>query len=90
VLNGHEHNYERFASQNPSGVADPKGIREFVVGTGGASHSGFGAPIANSEVRDSTSFGVLKLTLHPGGYDWKFVPAAGSGTFTDSGSGACQ
>jgi chitodextrinase len=89
VLNGHEHNYERFAPQNPSAVADPKGIREFVVGTGGASHYSFDAPIANSEVRDNTSFGVLKLTLHPDSYDWQFVPVAGA-SFTDSGSTSCH
>ncbi len=89
VLNGHEHNYERFAPQNPSAVADPKGIREFVVGTGGASHYSFDAPIANSEVRDNTSFGVLKLTLHPDFYDWQFVPVAGA-SFTDSGSTSCH
>ncbi len=88
VLNGHDHDYERFAPQNPDGQADPKGIREFVVGTGGASHYSFGTPVANSEVRDATSFGVLKLTLHPGGYDWKFVPVAGA-SFTDAGSGTC-
>jgi acid phosphatase type 7 len=88
VLNGHDHNYERFAPQNPSGAADPKGIREFVVGTGGASHYNFGTTVANSEVRDNTSFGVLKLTLHPGGYDWQFVPVAGA-SFTDSGSASC-
>ena len=89
VLNGHEHNYERFAPQNPSAVADPKGIREFVVGTGGASHYSFDAPIANSEVRDNTTFGVLKLTLHPDFYDWQFVPVAGA-SFTDSGSTSCH
>jgi chitodextrinase len=89
VLNGHEHNYERFAPQNPSGVADPKGIREFVVGTGGVLGGySFGAPIANSEVRNNTTAGVLKLTLHPSGYDWQFVPVAGA-SFTDSGSGSC-
>ena len=48
VLNGHEHNYERFAPQLPNGVADPAGIREFVVGTGGADHYPFGTPLANS------------------------------------------
>ena len=90
VLNGHEHNYERFAPQNPSGQTDSKGIREFVVGTGGADEGSypFGTPVANSEVRKSTTHGVLKLTLHPGSYDWQFVPAAGS-SFTDSGSGSC-
>jgi hypothetical protein len=60
-----------------------------VVGTGGKSHYGFGAAIANSEVRNSTTFGVLKLTLHPTGYNWQFVPEAG-GTFTDTGSTACH
>jgi hypothetical protein len=89
VLNGHDHDYERFAPQNASGAADANGIREFVVGTGGASHYTFGAPIANSEVRNNTSYGVLKLTLHSGSYDWQFVPAAGA-SFTDSGSSACH
>ncbi|MBA2385108.1 MAG: metallophosphoesterase, partial [Actinobacteria bacterium] len=89
VLNGHDHYYERFALQDPSGTADSKGIRQFVVGTGGAGLGSFGAPIANSELRQNTTYGVLKLTLHTGGYDWSFVPA-GTGTFTDSGSGVCQ
>ena len=90
VLVGHEHNYERFAPQTPSGTTDPaRGIREFVVGTGGKSHYGFGAPIANSEVRNGDTFGVLKLTLHPGNYDWSFVPEAGA-TFTDTGSTSCH
>jgi hypothetical protein len=88
VMNGHEHNYERFAPQSPTGVADPNGIREFVAGTGGKGHYGFGTPIANSQVRNSTTFGVLKLTLHATSYDWQFVPEAGA-TFTDSGTAAC-
>jgi hypothetical protein len=89
VLSGHEHNYERFALQDPAGNADPRGIREFVVGTGGRSHYGFvSTPIANSEVEDAVTYGVLKLTLHATSYDWQFVPVAG-GTFTDSGSGTC-
>ncbi len=88
VLNGHVHNYERFARQNPAGMAAGDGIREFVVGTGGRSFYGFNAPIANSEVRNANTHGVLKLTLHPLSYDWQFVPVAGS-TFTDSGSASC-
>ena len=90
VLSGHVHNYERFALQDPTGVADPAhGIREFVVGTGGKSHYGFvSTPIANSEVQDGVTYGVLKLTLHPISYDWQFIPVAGS-TFTDTGTGAC-
>jgi hypothetical protein len=91
VLNGHAHNYERFAPQDPAGNADPAiGIREFVVGTGGASHAGTPTIFApNSEVFDRTTFGVLKLTLHATSYDWKFVPEAGK-TFTDSGTNACH
>jgi hypothetical protein len=85
VLGGHVHDYQRFAPQTASGVADPAcGIREFVVGTGGESHFG-GAPIANQEVKNDDTFGVLKLTLHPTSYDWQFIPEAGK-TFSDSGS----
>lgn len=88
VVNGHEHNYERFAEMNGSGLEVSQGLREIVVGTGGAGLYDFGTPLAASEVRDNTSFGVLKLTLRTTGYEWEFVPAANS-TFTDSGSGNC-
>jgi len=89
VLNSHDHTYERFAPQSPTGKADANGIREFVVGTGGSSHYAFNATQPNSEVRNSTAFGVLRLTLRAGGYDWRFVPEAGA-TFTDSGTGVCH
>jgi hypothetical protein len=91
VIGGHDHGYERFAPQDPSGKLDPqRGIREFVVGTGGKnSHRSFASPKPNSEVRQAHTFGVLKLTLHPTSYDWEFVPEAGK-TFTDSGSGTCH
>lgn len=89
VLAGHEHSYERFAPQDPNGNADAQGIREIVVGTGGRSHEMLGMPLANSEVRDWTSYGVIKLTLAPGKYTWEFIPAEG-GTFHDSGSGTCH
>jgi len=90
VLNGHDHDYERFAPQDPHGKADPKrGIREFVVGTGGKNHREFGLTRPNSEVRNNNAFGVLKLTLKPHGYDWKFLPEAGK-TFTDEGAGTCH
>jgi hypothetical protein len=89
VLNGHQHQYERFALQDPNGVADPvHGIREFVVGTGGAGLGGFNTIAPNSEVRNGSTWGVLKLTLHSTSYDWQFVPIAGQ-TFTDSGSASC-
>ena len=90
VLSGHSHNYERFAPQDANGMADPeRGIREFVVGTGGPTVHGFGTIQPNSEVRNSNTSGVLKLTLHPTRYDWEFVPVAGK-TFTDTGSGQCH
>ncbi|MBA2712131.1 MAG: metallophosphoesterase [Rubrobacteraceae bacterium] len=90
VLSGHDHDYERFAPQTSSGVADPaRGIREFVVGTGGRSHYTFGTIRANSQVRNSDTYGVLKLTLHPTSYEWQFVPEAGK-TISDSGSGSCH
>src|SRR6266511_755376 len=69
VLNGHEHNYERFAQMNATGATVSQGLREFVVGTGGASHYAFGSALSSSEVRNSSTFGVLKLTLHSSSYD---------------------
>ena len=90
VLTGHDHTYERFAPQNAQGQADPaNGIRAFVVGTGGANHTSFPVTAPNSEVRNSTTYGVLKLTLHSTSYDWEFVPVAGQ-SFTDAGSYACH
>jgi PKD repeat protein len=90
VVNANRKNYERFAPQNPNGGADPAfGIRQFIVGTGGASSTSFGAPIANSEVRIASTAGVLKLTLEATSYSWQFVPVAGK-TGTDSGTGTCH
>jgi hypothetical protein len=90
VINGHDHDYERFAPQDPDGKADPaRGIREFVVGTGGKSHRPFAKPLPTSELRNADTYGVLKLTLHPHGYDWEFIPEPGK-SFHDSGTGACQ
>jgi hypothetical protein len=90
IVGGHDHDYERFAPQTPLATPDPeRGIREFVAGTGGKGHRPFGPPHANSEVRNADTFGVLKLTLQAGTYDWQFVPEAGK-TFTDSGSGRCH
>jgi acid phosphatase type 7 len=90
VLSGHEHNYECFAPQDPDGKADPgRGIREFVVGTGGKSHYPIVDTIANSEVHNDDTFGVLELTLHPNSYDWRFVPVAGQ-KFTDSDNASCH
>jgi hypothetical protein len=91
VMSGHDHVYERFAPQTADGRADAAfGIRQFTVGTGGASLYRFRPQILpNSQARNATTFGVLKLTLHAGSYDWQFVPA-GAGTFTDSGTASCH
>lgn len=90
VLAGHDHNYERFAPQDPRGRLDPEyGIRTFVVGTGGAWLTGGGkSRRANSEVFHSGSWGVLKLSLFEDGYTWQFVPVDGQ-TFRDTGGAAC-
>jgi hypothetical protein len=75
VLSWHDHDYERFAAQTPNGERDPRrGLREFVVGSGGKELRPFSAVRANSEVRDSTSLGVLELTLGAGTYAWAFRP----------------
>ncbi len=91
VLAGHDHLYERFGPQRPDGTADQmRGIREFVVGTGGANHTSFTKTIfPNSEVRNDTTYGILELTLHPTSYTWRFVPEAGA-AFTDGGTGQCH
>ncbi len=90
VLAGHDHTYERFSRQTNTAVRDDRtGIREFIVGTGGSNHTSFVTTAANSEVRNATTFGVIKLTLHSDSYDWQFVPEAGA-TFTDMGSENCH
>ena len=90
VLNGHDHNYQRFAPQDPYGRADPEdGIREFVVGTGGRSNYQISQPISNTEVYNDDTYGVLELTLHPKRYEWEFVPVDGE-TFSDSGVARCH
>ena len=88
IINGHDHFYARFAPQTPDGVADSsRGLRQFVVGTGGAGLVGFTRAEPNVQVRLST-FGVLKLTLRSGAYDWQFIAANSS--LSDSGSDVCR
>ena len=89
ILTAHEHNYERFAPQSADGRADPAGIVQFVVGTGGKSLMRLGPPDDNSVARSDTTFGVLQMTLHPDSYDFSFKPVL-DGAFQDSGSKTCH
>jgi hypothetical protein len=90
VVAGHDHDYERFAPQTADGVADPaRGIREFVVGTGGRSLTPILIPHPNSERRYEDGYGVLRLLLDGQGYSWEFVPVA-AGVTVDSGTAACH
>ena len=89
VINGHAHNYERFKEMNASGAAVSPGLRAIVVGTGGRGFHSFGSPLPTSQVRNSSTYGVLQLTLNATSYSWKFVPVAGK-SFTDSGTTNCH
>jgi Tol biopolymer transport system component len=90
VLTGHDHAYERFAPLDAAGQVDPeRGIRQFVVGTGGKSHQRASAPIQGSEIRNSRVYGVLRMRLRPSSYHWTFVPEAGR-RFTDAGARSCH
>ncbi|MBI3229808.1 MAG: metallophosphoesterase [Burkholderiales bacterium] len=90
VLVGHDHDYERFAPQDPEGKLDPaRGIAQFVVGTGGSGLSPFGMRRANSEKGQNEVHGVLKLVLKDDGYDWQFL-AVDATRFQDKGSAACH
>ena len=89
VVTGHSHNYERLAPQNADGRPDPaRGIRMFVVGTGGNGFTALEGVRSSSEAINDTSLGLLKLTLASGSYQWEFLPVAGS-SYRDSGTGAC-
>jgi hypothetical protein len=89
LISGHDHIYERFTPQDPDGKTDPKGIRQFIAGTGGAPLYKIGSIKPNSEVRNIVAHGVLKLTLKAASYDWEFIPIAGQ-TFSDRGTASCS
>jgi hypothetical protein len=89
VLNGHDHNYERFTKINSSGQVSASGVREIIVGTGGTGLRGEGFVQPGSEVRNFNTHGIVDITLSSTGYSGRFVPAPGFGSFTDSFSGTC-
>ena len=89
IVNGHDHDYERFGPQDPAGREDKaRGVREFVVGTGGAVLRDFPTVAAHSEVRIAKTLGVIRFVLHPTSYEWSFIET--SGEVGDSGNGACH
>ncbi len=90
VYGGNDHTYQRFAPQTPAGVVDrDKGLRQFVLGTGGTQHYPLTTPEPNTEVQHTGTFGVMRFTLHANSYDWRFLPQAGR-SFTDAGSTQCS
>jgi hypothetical protein len=89
VLSAHDHNYERFAPQDPEGRRDEAfGIREFVIGTGGGTLRSVDRRVPNSEVVITGQYGVMALGLDSGGYGWSFV--ATDQSVLDSGSDRCH
>lgn len=89
ILSGNSHNYERFVALTPKGEPDPvRGIRQFVVGTGGASLRERATYHVHSEVF-AEEHGIMELTLEEDGYRWRFVAVPGSG-FTDVGADSCH
>jgi alkaline phosphatase len=90
VLSGHDHDYERFAPQRADGSAGARGIRQFVVGTGGAEHRAFATRVRGSQKRISGVDAVLQLRLTPTGYRWALVGTAGASTPLDAGAATCS
>jgi hypothetical protein len=89
LLTGHAHDYERFAPQDPDAHLDPdRGIREFVVGTGGAALRTFPTVRSNSQLRAAVGHGVIRLDLHPTSFEWAFLPTTGN--LSDSGRAPCH
>jgi hypothetical protein len=87
VLNADAHNYQRWEPMNPQGLVDRRhGIREFIVGTGGARKDSLASGVWPSQLAaaQDTTFGVLQITLDETGYTWKWVTAAGQPPFSDS------
>ncbi|MBI4888741.1 MAG: metallophosphoesterase [Acidobacteria bacterium] len=88
VISAHDHLYERFLPQDPDGRPDPqRGLRQFIVGTGGAALAAAGRAHANSDVVWSV-YGVLELVLRPGSYTWRFLSETGAPA--DVGAGLCH
>ena len=96
ALSGHDHDYERFAPQDARGARDDaRGMRQFVVGTGGGWLTPMRFPADHSEARNNTRHGVLRLDLFDNGYTWEFLSVAddaapGVASWTDRGAAPCH
>jgi hypothetical protein len=91
VVNGHDHLYERFRPQDPTGRADANtGITEYIVGTGGVALYQFGPILPNSLARLNTSWGVIRFTLRDVGWDSVFIDATTSGQFDFTTGNLCH
>lgn len=89
LLSGDAHHYERFAPADTRGNPAPgRGVRQFVVGTGGAYTTPLGAAWRITETR-YVGHGVLKLSLRDGSYAWEYLTVPGKSTFTDTGAASC-
>lgn len=89
AVTAHDHIYERFAPLDANGKAEARGMRHFIVGTGGAALYEIGAVKPHSDARNTSGRGVVKFTLHATSYDWEFVAIAGE-SFRDRGSAPCH
>lgn len=92
ALTGHYHNYQRFEAMDGEGNADPSGMVEFIVGTGGDSYQPLpdGEQPVEVQAAQTGSYGMLEMTLNDGGYDYRFVTAPGEKDYQDSGTGECH
>jgi hypothetical protein len=89
LISAHDHIYERFMPQDPNGNADANGVRQFIVGTGGAPLYQIDMIKPHSEARNTRAHGVIKFVLDTTTYEWEFIPIAGQ-TFRDRGSATCS
>lgn len=89
IINGHDHHYERTGKVDAKGLPDQDGgIREFIVGTGGAGHYYEEEPFPFSEKTIYGQFGVLKLVLGQQDYQWQFINT--DGEVLDEGADRCH
>jgi hypothetical protein len=89
IVVAHDHNYQRWAQMTPSGTVSAQGIRQFIIGTGGAGFYPFVRSDSRVQAKQASTFGVVKFTLADTSYSWQFVPIQGQ-SYSDSGSATCH